>query len=93
MRIGTLRTIIESMSDDDVVACFWYDKTDANDYIFNHMINGEEEPEITENEWLQVVAEVEGDDGIWQQTSESFNWSMNKIENQREKGKVNDNSK
>lgn len=93
MRVGTIRTIIEGMSDDDVVACFWYDKTEANDYIFNNMVNGEQEPEIKENEWLELVAEFEGDEGIWQQTSESFNWYMEKITDKRDKGKVNDNSK
>lgn len=83
------------MSDDEEVIAFWYDKSDANEYIYNNMEDGENQPEITDEEWVETVHEVEGDDGVWNETSEAFRWQMNKIEQARikAKGETNDNSK
>jgi hypothetical protein len=94
MRVGTIRNLIVDMSDDEEVIALWYDKSDANDYVYNNMGDGENQPEITNTEWIETVHEVEKDEGVWQEISEAFNYQMNKIEQARikAKGETNDNS-
>lgn len=83
MRVAELKELIKDLPDDAQIFVTHMDKTDANDHIWNAFEDGENQPEITDEEWNIVVAAMQSDDGIWEQVSESFNWQMDKIENAR----------
>ena len=83
MRVGDIKELIKDLPDDAQIYGIHMDRTEANDHIWNNFEKGEEQPEITDEEWQKVVYEMQADDGIWEQVSESFNWQMDKIENAR----------
>ena len=83
MRVADIRELIKDLPDDAQIYGIHMDRTEANDHIWNNFVDGEKQPEITDEEWQKVVYEMQADDGIWEQVSESFNWQMDKIENAR----------
>ena len=85
MKISDIKELIKNMNDDDEVVFLMYDKVEANDYIYNSFINGEEQPQITDDEWQFVISAMDKDDWMWQEIHESFAWAMNKIETNRSK--------
>jgi hypothetical protein len=87
MRVQELKELIKDKPDDEHIVAFIFDKSEANDHIWNNFINGEEAPTITEEEWMQVFTNIQSDDGIWQEFSETFSWEMDKIANAREAAK------
>jgi len=83
MRVADLKELIKDLPDDAQIFAVTMDRAEANDHIWNAFENGENQPEITDEEWNIVVTAMQADDGIWQQVSESFDWQMDKIENAR----------
>lgn len=84
MRVQELRELIKDKSDDEHIIVFSMDKSEANDHIWNYFPNGENEPQITDDEWMQVFLNVQPNDTIWQELTESFNYEMEKIQRARE---------
>jgi hypothetical protein len=83
MRVADLKELIKDLPDDAQIFVVHMDRTEANDHIWQAFEDGENQPEITDEEWQKVVYEMHADDGIWEQVTESFNWQMDKIENAR----------
>jgi hypothetical protein len=96
MRVGEIRVLIEGLGDDVIVFAPWFDKDEANELIQNNIMEDSEWNEanfITEDEWKSVVHKMGNDDGLWQDLNETFYYYVNQVVENREKGKVNDNSK
>jgi hypothetical protein len=91
MKVGQLRTFIENKSDSELIFACWYDKDEANDYIINNL--GDDEAEVTHEEWIEIYSNMVDDEGIWQQMNEAFQYYCQKVIENREKGKTNDDSK
>lgn len=83
MRVADIKELIKDLPDDAQIFVVHMDRVEANDHIWQAFEDGENQPEITDEEWQKVVYEMHADDGIWEQVSESFNWQMDKIENAR----------
>lgn len=83
MNVSELREIIKDLPDDQPIYCMLFDKSEANDHIFNNFGNGEEHPPITGDEWQKVVTGMNKDDGLWDTAYESFRYELDQIENTR----------
>lgn len=80
MRVAELKELIKGKSDDEQVIVFAMDKTEANDHIWNNFVDGENQPEITDEEWMQVFLKIQPNKAIWQELMESFSYEMDKLE-------------
>jgi len=80
MRVAELRELIKDKPDDEPIIVFFYDKAEANDHIWNAFERGEEQPEITTEEWNAIAGTMSQDERIWQEMSETFSWHMDKLE-------------
>ena len=91
MKIGALRTLIEDKSDNELVFIAWYDKDEANEHIMNNV--DDEQNEITYEEWVEIYSSMVDDEGIWQTVNEAFVYYVEKVIENRKKGKADDDSK
>jgi hypothetical protein len=85
MRVAELKELIKDKPDDEQIIVFCYDKAEANDHIWNAFERGEEQPEITNEEWNTIAGAMTKDEAIWQEMSETFSWHMDKLEETRKK--------
>lgn len=90
MKVGQIRNYIAGMNDDDEIIAVIYDRSEADDYIENNLcyLDGDvtkETPPLNNVEWLKVVKIMDKDDGIWQEFSESWVWSIERVIQEREK--------
>ena len=92
MKIGQIRNLIEGMADDDEMFVAIYDVEEANEHIENNYWDGEEltVAHLSKEEWSCIIMEMNQDESVWTELSESFSYYIEKTLNQR-KGK-NDNS-
>lgn len=88
MKIGYLRTVIEGLSDDTQVVVIYYDKSEADEDIENNLSEDfKESDKLSDEEWNLIVEKMNGDDGIWQEVSESFRYYTQQALDNRKKGK------
>ncbi len=83
MKVSQLKENIKDLPDDEEVYVMMFEKSEANDHIFNNFENGEQQPEITGDEWQAVIEGMNKDDGLWDSVYESFRYGINQIENTR----------
>lgn len=84
MNIAQIKELIKDKADDEQMVIFLYERHEANEHIFNNFAYGETQPEITDQEWLTVVEQMNQDDSVWQAFSESFTWSLDALERKRQ---------
>ena len=96
MRIGQIRVEIEDKPDTEEMVYVSYDINEANEHIENNLFYGALDSKskyLTNDEWLTVVERMNDDDGVWQEFNTAFIYHVEQIVKNREKGKINDDSK
>ena len=78
MRIGYLRVLIEGRGDEEQDFVALYERSEANEYVFNNCVNGEDEPAITDDEWNFIVDKMSDDTVLWEALNEAFNYYVDK---------------
>jgi hypothetical protein len=91
MKIGRLRTLIENKSDSELVFLAWYDRDEADEFITNHF--DEKTDPVTDEEWIMIYSSMVDDERVFQELNESFRYYIDKVMEDRAKGKTNVNSK
>jgi hypothetical protein len=91
MKIGRLRTLIENKSDSELVFLAWYDRDEADEFIKNHF--DEKTDPVTDEEWIMIYSSMVDDERVFQELNESFRYYIDKVMEDRAKGKTNVNSK
>jgi hypothetical protein len=91
MKIGKLRTLIEGKSDSELVFIAWYDRDEVDEFIGNHFDN-KTDP-VTDEEWITIYSSMVDDERVFQELNESFRYYIDKVMEDRAKGKADVNSK
>ena len=84
MKVSHLIENLQTMhKPDDDIFIMQYGRDDAVEMIMNNleemeMPDDEIEKRLTVNVWSKVVDEMNNDDGLWNDASESFRWSVEK---------------
>jgi hypothetical protein len=84
--IKELREWIADRTDDEIIFCWVYDKSDADDFAEEQM----EQPPLQDNEWSEIVNKLNNDEGIWREIVDSWQYYLETKLSGRNKG--NDNS-
>lgn len=84
--IKELREWIADRTDDEIIFCWVYDKSDADDFAEEQM----EQPPLQDNEWSEIVNKLNNDEGIWREIVDSWQYYLEIKLSGRNKG--NDNS-
>lgn len=84
--IKQLREWIADRPDDEIIFCWVYDKSDADDFAEEQM----EQPPLQDNEWSEIVNKLNNDEGIWREIVDSWQYYLETKLSGRNKG--NDNS-
>lgn len=91
MKISHLKNIIKDDSDDTIVFCHIYDKSEADEYVSERWTEGKPF-EFTAEQWEAIVEDIDRDDHMWQQIYDAFDHYIHQKYEEITKGK-NDNSK
>ena len=76
------KKIVRSWKRKDEVFMAFYDKDEADDYVESNL---ETNKKLTKDEWLEVVRQMEVDEGIWVELSNAFQYYIEKQIERREK--------
>ena len=82
MQVGQIRDLLSEMDENAEVFCLLYLREEANDWA--------EMEDITppnDEEWIEIVRYMHTDDGIHEETSNSFVWALERMREKREKAK------
>jgi hypothetical protein len=80
MKVGVIRTITQSVSDDEHIACVWLDRDDANSYC-----EQEEKEPLNNNEWEEVALKFSRNESIDQYATDCFRDYIQDVLNERDK--------
>ena len=82
MRLKQLKENISDLHNDDHVFAVVYDRDEADEHIES---NEENQPPLTDREWLSIVDRMQDDEVIWEELNNSFRYYMDKVLEERKK--------
>jgi len=91
----TVKEIYDRITDrpqTEVLFAPMFTKQEADEFIEEHYEDDEQKP-LTDDEWFEVVQKMGNDDAVWQELISCWNYAIEKVITNREKGKVNGSSK
>lgn len=78
MKGSKIKDIAKDWADEQEVFCTWYDKSEADDYIESNFLEDEQTP-LTDDEWIQILRQMETDDGVWQELNNAWQYHINRV--------------
>lgn len=78
MKISYLKEVINLMSDDDLVFVAIFDKADSEEHIRENLNDGKDFS-ITNEQWEEVVEQMDRDQGIWSELTDAWRDYIEKV--------------
>jgi len=82
MNASRVKEIVKEWRRKDEIFMAFYDKDEADDYIASNLWGNKK---LTKAEWLEIVREMEVDDGIWTELTGAFRYHIEQTIKRRER--------
>lgn len=91
MFVSSIKDAISKKDDAEKIVWVVYDKDEANEHIANNLCNEcdstHDEENLTDDEWTEVVSNMEKDDGVWNEFNSAFIYYVEQIIQKRKGNK------
>jgi hypothetical protein len=85
MKVGKVKELLSDYLDDSEVFAAIYTREEADEHIEN-IYAEEQQHELTDDEWKNIVALMSVDDGIWEEICNSFAYYIEATMKKRKAG-------